>query len=490
MLRRFVKPMAAVLALSAIAGCSDDEKIVYRDRELFNPPPDASSGFLGYFDPQAKMTSCGNCHVGTQAEWETTAHSDAEATLAASGHAQAMCYGCHTVNQRGNAATAPSGWDVVQSEAYHDVQCESCHGAGLAHVENPDATQPIASLAIPTTLDAGCAECHSGEHHPFAEEWSLSGHAVAVSSPSGRAECAGCHRGQAVLEAWGVDANYLEKDASEHMGITCGVCHDPHGKKHDGQLRFPVNTNSPELHLCARCHDRRTSPDPNSSSGLSPHAPETDLLLGSAGWFPPGINIDPGQIIASHGTEGNEKLCASCHVNRFTVTDAVTGDFVFQATGHLFKAVPCVDAQGIPTNGDCNYTTTERSFLACATAGCHATPDAAASALTATTFGIQLDVDDLLGQLTAVDPNLAAAGGEIDGANPTFTTAEGAYFNYRLATFGGGIEGSTTHNPFLIEVLILASIQAVEEAYGVPPASGMDSRAELARTLERVRRSL
>src|SRR5688572_13654230 len=91
---RFFFSLAGLLVLALLTGCSDDE-IVYRDREVFNPPPDASSGFLGYYDPSAKLTSCGNCHVGTQTEWETTAHSDAHATLANSGHDQSSCYGCH-----------------------------------------------------------------------------------------------------------------------------------------------------------------------------------------------------------------------------------------------------------------------------------------------------------------------------------------------------------------------------------------------------------
>jgi predicted CXXCH cytochrome family protein len=457
--------------------------------EQFNPPPDESSGMLGYHDPAAGQTTCGNCHVGMQAEWETTAHAHAYATLESSGQAQSFCYECHTVSDQGNPLANPAGWNVVQSEAYHDVQCENCHGAGLDHVTNPDATQPVPSLAVPAAFDNGCAECHSGAHHPFADEWSLSKHAEVVTVAAGRTECAGCHRGQNILEAWGEDANYLEKDATEHLAITCGVCHDPHETRNEGQLRFPVNTNSPELHLCARCHDRRTVPDPNSSSGLSPHAPETDLLLGVAGWFPPGANIDPGQIIASHGTEGNEKLCASCHVNKFTVTDPMSGDFVFNATGHLFRAIPCVDAQGIPTEEkDCNYTTTDRSFLACATTGCHATVDAAESALLLASTRIQNDADDLLGQLTVVDPNLNTAGGEIDPTTPTFTTAEGAYFNYRLATFGGGVHGSATHNPFLTEALLLASIDAVEAEYGVPPGSRRSAQEELRRLLARAGR--
>ena len=219
---------------------------------------------------------------------------------------------------------------------------------------------------------------------------------------------------------------------------------------------------------------------------MEPHAPETALLLGEAGWFPPGADSGVGQIIASHGTEGNPKLCATCHVNRYTVTDELTGDFVFQATGHLFKAVPCVDANGLPTNADdCGYTTTERSFLACAPAGCHATPGAAESALLLASTRIQNDADDLMSQLIVVDPNLNSAGGEIDGTISTFTVAEGSFFNYNRATFHDNVHGSATHNPFLTEALLLASIIAMEDAYGVSPRSNLDARAELRRLRQR-----
>lgn len=476
---------AALLA----AGCAGEDKIVFRDREVFNPPPDSTSGFLGYYNAETKLTTCGNCHVEKQAEWETTAHADAHADLVASGHAEAECFKCHTVSQQGNDVVAAAGWDVVADPAYHDVQCESCHGPGFDHVTNPDASQPVPSLAVAANFDNGCAECHSGNHHPFAEEWSMSKHATVVESAAARPECAGCHRGQDVLDAWGEDATYLEKDAAEHLPITCGVCHDPHERRNEGQLRFPVDTPSPELHLCARCHDRRTAPDAGSRNGLAPHAPETALLLGDAGWFPPGSGIDQGAIVASHGSEGNPTLCAACHVSKFTVTDAATGAFVFQSTGHLFTAVPCVDASGIPVpGGDCGYTTAERSFASCATMGCHLSEVAASSALSVASTRIENAADDLLAQLLVVDPGLASAGGEIDGANPTFTVAEGAFFNYNLATHGGDVKGSTTHNPFLVEALLLASSDAVFNEYGVVPAGNMDFREDLRTLLDRAGR--
>ncbi|MEN8374055.1 MAG: multiheme c-type cytochrome [Gemmatimonadota bacterium] len=463
-----------ILALLVVAGglmtsCTD-ETIVFRDRVLFEDPPEGSGAFIGYTEEADKLTVCGNCHVGQQAEWELTGHADAWDGLQASGGAQAFCEGCHTTNDQGNSLDVASGYNAVQDSRYHDVQCEACHGPGLEHVTNPDASQPIASIAVGSDPAVGCAECHSGNHHPFIQEWEASKHSGVVSFAAGREDCAGCHRGQGALQAFGVRDEYLEKDAAEHQPIVCAVCHDPHDGTFDGQLRFPVQTTDVSLHLCARCHDRRTNPDPNSSHGLEPHSPETALLEGEAGWFPPGADIDQGLIRASHGSEANGALCATCHVVSFTVTDQETGDFIFNSTGHMFTAIPCVDAQGVPQAGDCDLDGTSRTF-----AGCEACHDLAVipNILRTIAQDILNDAETLHTLLLAVDPNLEAAGGEIDPTDPTFTTAEGAFFNYALAVFPGAdrvdplmrVAGSTVHNPFLMRALLAASIVAVQDAY-------------------------
>ena len=75
-----------VLALSSLSGCVD-EKVVYRDRALFEDPPSAAQSFLGYSDQGSKLVVCGNCHVEKQAEWEKTKHANAWEDLQASGHA-------------------------------------------------------------------------------------------------------------------------------------------------------------------------------------------------------------------------------------------------------------------------------------------------------------------------------------------------------------------------------------------------------------------
>ena len=129
------------LALLLAVACTD-ETFVEIERPFFQDPPEAAMGFLGYDEEEAKLTVCGNCHVGQQSRWQGTAHADAWAGLQASGHAVEACEGCHTVNPRGNPAVGEGGWGTTQDPRYHDVQCESCHGPGVDHVEVPDANQP------------------------------------------------------------------------------------------------------------------------------------------------------------------------------------------------------------------------------------------------------------------------------------------------------------------------------------------------------------
>ena len=86
--------------------------------------------------------------------------------------------------------------------------------------------------------------------------------------------------------------------------------------------------------------------------------------------------------------------------------------------------------------------------------------------------------DQLGALLRTVDPNLDGAGGQIDARTPVFTSAEGAFFNWKLAQERGEdnadanmkVAASSVHNPFLMESLLRASIAEVQRVYGVKPA--------------------
>jgi hypothetical protein len=515
----------ALVAILWLGACTDT---VYRDRPPFNPPPDAASGFLGYYTVADGQTTCGNCHVGQQGDWSQTKHASAWGDLQASPYLDATCAGafCHTVNWRGNQDSARVGYEAVQSAAYHDVQCENCHGPGLTHVENPtiQANQPLASINVtddPALADRSCSGCHRGgagpdRHQNYLAEWKSSRHGQLRANQAAEADCQPCHEAKGALRAWGVITNYKEIGTNTNMPQNCVVCHDPHGTATDdagtpfeGQLRFSISTPVIAENLCTKCHGRvdRSEATPTNSRG--PHGAQGPVLFGSAGYFPPGTIYDTTEIITTHGSTANPRLCAGCHVNKLTGRDA-SGNKV-QFSGHTFHPLPCLQTKsGADTIVDptytnaCAYDEPSRSWAACATSGCHGTEAVAVSRLT----GIRTERDGYLntiwqdlngnrsvnasptdgGYLASI---MAAAPGELrftctPATCPThqdtldmsrLTPAKGALFNVQLlgeslASHPDGSHG--VHNPFLYRALLQSTIADLQANYGAilpaPPA--------------------
>jgi predicted CXXCH cytochrome family protein len=507
-------------------GCTETE-IAYVDREPFNPPPDAAAGFLGYYTPGEKQTTCGNCHAGEQSGWASTVHASAWEDLQASGHAEAFCTGCHTVSDLGNAVDSLSGYNRVADSAYHDVQCESCHGPGLEHVQSVysgNVIQPLASVAVDTAAPTnGCGECHNGEHHPYVEQWAESKHGFgghAYTSEGGRSPCNTCHEGREAIRAnFGDEAVFAEKGlegAENYQPIVCAVCHDPHANTNEGQLRAPLGEPTREQ-LCVKCHSREGHPPSSNQTRRGPHAAQGLLVIDEdVGWIPPGFAYDSTRLVGSHGSLANPRLCAACHVARFDVTDAVTGDFLLTSVGHTFEAIPCVDANGAPVAGPC--ADTQRNFSGCAVSGCHADASSARTAFQVVRQRMNtltdllwddVDNDSILEQTdTGVLPQVlaqAVGAGNLDVINlydGVLTPAEGAIWNAQLARTNERLQwasfkvagqrscnpspnpcstqnssntshkssGEGTHNPFKLEALLLASIDYLGEYYGLPGA--------------------
>jgi hypothetical protein len=487
--RGLVVGLIAAIAAVVVIGSCVDERVVFRDTQ-FPQPPSAAAGFVGYSRKDVKQSVCGNCHIDPHNKWKRTAHADAWATLQESGHAETFCEACHSVNQRGNASPdSGGGFVATRDDRYHDVQCESCHGPGLDHVTSPTlANRPLATIAVGLDLDVGCGECHNGTHHPFVEEWASSGHGRVEASPSTRAECIGCHTAQGVLAAWNVRTEYQERTSTTPQPIVCAVCHDPHSNEASrspdapatgplsnpesgGQLRYPIDVPDEEQNLCMKCHHKRAQPDidPVTVNSRGPHSPEGPLLLGEdVGFWFSDTPIDNEEIVGTHGTQANPRLCAGCHMQRFAVNDALTGDFVIQAVGHTFQAIPCVDGNGQPTGED-DCAVTERRFANCATSGCHGSEAAARSAFTV----VNARIASLAAQLKAQIDQVRST--EISANDGKWTSAEGANFNYQLAVF----PGSAVHNPFMIEALLLASISEMQRRYGLTVSPNLNLKRTL-----------
>jgi predicted CXXCH cytochrome family protein len=495
---------AVVLGVMLSSACTD-ETISFRDP--FNDPVDQVTGFLGYFAVDDKQTTCGNCHADEQVDWLETAHADAWAGLQSSDHANdTTCGPCHSVSQNGNAVSVPSGYETTFDATYHDVQCESCHGPGIDHVLEPEVVQPLASFWASSDSTNGCGECHSGSHHPFVEQWEVSAHNVGSGFGRGtRSSCDECHNGKvALVEQFGVEADFLEKDDGEVGTITCVVCHDPHAENNPGQLRAPV-AEATARNLCIKCHNRRPTPS-QTTHGF--HAAQGPLVLGeNIGWLPDSLEWPQFGAEHFHGNlEANPRMCASCHVEMFTADDG------FQSVGHLFEAAPCVDDDGVPVVGhDCDFE--DRRWNACAQ--CHGTPENSL-------FKFETYLDELVGYLEAIwtdvngndtlDVNGPDTGLLVDIVNQGdwtvlaqnddyFTVAEGVLFNAQLAhghhaapwfeeayypigeddagapvyrEFGSHpASGAGMHNPTLLRALLVASMSAAVNQYNLAPPAGV-----------------
>jgi predicted CXXCH cytochrome family protein len=513
---RLAHLVIGVLTVAALGACTD-EKIVYRDRPNFNPPPDSLNGFLGYFTVSTKQTTCGNCHVGVQGQWKTTRHASAWADLQGSGHAAASCNKCHTVSELGNAIGRPAGYSTVPDSAYHDVQCESCHGPGFTHVENPDvaANHPLARMHVDTGVTTSCSGCHSGVHTPFVEEWKQSAHGSGpgFAAAATNASCQPCHEGRAAMAIkFGEQANYVEKGSATPERIGCVTCHNPHGSPNEKQLRAPLGTPTRDQ-LCVTCHSRTGVPPwpvvTGTGTARGAHGAQGLLVLGeNVGWIPPDFAYDTSQMASSHGTEANPRLCATCHVVRTTITDQLTGQFSFQSVGHTFDAIPCADAQGIPRPcGSPLATDTAHNFTACSTSNCHIGGPQVAKLAYQTLKG---ELDNYLDQIwkdnnsngiidsAGVDAGLvpqlvsralrpgatAADSAPINFRNNVTSVAKGTLWNAALAAtedrqiftngklLGNGFQthmssGNGVHNPFLLKALLISSIAAMHNTYGL-----------------------
>ncbi|WP_272699489.1 cytochrome c family protein [Desulfovibrio sp. Fe33] len=104
--------------------------------------------FVGY-------TACGECHPKIVEGWKTTPHARAFEDLKHQGEEKQSvpgCVRCHVV-----AMDAEGGFiDMDLTPELKDVQCESCHGPGLAHSQSGDP----ADLKVHPD-EALCRTCHT-----------------------------------------------------------------------------------------------------------------------------------------------------------------------------------------------------------------------------------------------------------------------------------------------------------------------------------------
>lgn len=115
------------------------------------PPKKGEAAYVG-------NARCRECHAEAFPVWEGSKHAHAYATLEQAGKQYNLdCVRCHVV-----ATDKPGGVcrvDKVEERAY--VGCESCHGPGSIHAEDPTVQNVLAKPA-----QEQCVHCHERENSP------------------------------------------------------------------------------------------------------------------------------------------------------------------------------------------------------------------------------------------------------------------------------------------------------------------------------------
>jgi hypothetical protein len=117
-----------------------------------DPANAPSTGHEGAgFGPWVGNNACAGCHPSQAAQWQTTGHARAWASLVAQQRQyDADCFTCHVTGARDPAGPK----DARQLGGLEDVGCEACHGAGREHSADPQTARMVRNP--PTSQCTGC----------------------------------------------------------------------------------------------------------------------------------------------------------------------------------------------------------------------------------------------------------------------------------------------------------------------------------------------
>jgi DmsE family decaheme c-type cytochrome len=192
------------------------------------------------------------------------------------------CIACHDQVATELAATphGKAGFEALSSRG-----CESCHGPGSLHVEDPDnlANRPSVAGMSPRQVSAICTDCHDGGNQRF---WQGSRHEVRglacidchsihsfrsevaqLKAANTMEQCYTCHR-DVRAETWRNSHHPIREGK-----ITCADCHNAHGTP-TPKLIKAASVND----QCYTCHTEKRGPflwehPPVRESCLNCHLP-------------------------------------------------------------------------------------------------------------------------------------------------------------------------------------------------------------------------
>lgn len=239
------------------------------------------------------------------------------------------CDGCHF-----------TGFMSTGKRVEPSISCESCHGPGSNHVNNPDNAIFKASLSDPIRTNEVCFQCHmrnrdirvQSQHKSVKDLW-MDAKDYPHGYEPGRALInyklpAPFSLGQETKEFWANGAakknrtqgNEYMRDSMYKHGITCINCHDPHKLSNTAQK--PEGNDA-----CIKCH--------SFGSVIGPHQ-------------------DTLEQHTHHKPDSKGSLCIECHMPK---TAKHTGKSPYTVRSHLFSfTYPAqTEAYGMPPETNACY---------------------------------------------------------------------------------------------------------------------------------------
>ena len=241
-----------------------------------------------------------------------------------------VCATCHEAEAKGLADNPHSKLALEHGKT--GATCESCHGAGKAHVDGGGDVSKIFDPAKATSkeVDATCLGCHAGTHpnferspHAKANVGCTSCHSVHASADkeqllkaSQPMLCFQCHTD--VKPAFDMPFHHRVNEGL----VQCSDCHDVHGTFGNNNLKSTADQNQ----ICTKCHTETRGPFVFEHAAVkaegclgchTPHGSQNARLLNM-----PQINTlcnqchSPVAAGAVHGmSAGSSELtpCTSCH---------------------------------------------------------------------------------------------------------------------------------------------------------------------------------
>ncbi len=397
--------------------------------------------------------------MNVHTDWAGTLHAQALVALGADA-TNPECLPCHSVGYGDTGGFV----DATTTAGLAGVQCESCHGAALDHVQNVDDKTLRPTVSISADV---CGKCHTGNAQPTFDEWSQSLHAAVVpdvatsfTAGSSATTCGYCHSGDvrfaSLIDGDPITDALLKGVAPANMNaVTCAICHDPHKQTgnaaapeagRDYQLRYaeatspdPSNvilTIAPEngatgyagadlsrYNLCQQCHHSRNSLWTGTSRGPH-HSVQGSIYIGE---MPMPVGTEATPLVPNERSVHRfvPAQCATCHVHREAPPAASQPAIM----GHSFD----VDTKS------------------CSAVGCHPSEDDAVNVKTA----LQAEVTAHLASIASHLGNLSTWGYSSEGGPSSQTGISDTIKKIRYMYFYISNDGSLgVHNPAYVRAML------------------------------------